>query len=297
MHKSSVYLPHELKDRLAAVAARSGRSEADLIRSAIDHLVGVPAAVPDPADADVPVDVHVDVRRPGIVAVGVGPGDPDLVTIRARAALVSVDRILALTTDARAVGRAEMTVRAIAPHARVTRIPFAIGNADAARRRSLLDVVDAVLAGTDVGEAVALALLGDPVQWSIYPAVADEIRHQRPDLHVTAVAGLTAYQSAAAEAGIALGGPSSPLIVVDNVDDLDRFLQHANATVVLFKAVTDAETLQRLAATRERRGVVTELPGLPGHRTTAVEALPVGPMPYLATAVFPARTRARSAVA
>jgi precorrin-2/cobalt-factor-2 C20-methyltransferase len=290
MHKSSVYLPDELKDRLAAVASRSGRSEADLIRSAIDNLVGASGSphVRNPASRS-------DLPRPSLWAVGMGPGDADLVTIRARDTLTSADRVLVLTTDARSVGRAEMTVRAVATQARLTRVPFSIAPDDAARRQSVLSVVDAVTAGTDVDEVVALALLGDPSQWTVYGVVAHELRQQRPHLHIEAIAGLTAYQSAAAEACLILGGPASPLVVVDNVGDLDRFLAQLDATVVLFKASTDGETLQQISLAHERRGVVTELPGLPGHHTADVDALSPGPLPYLATAVFPARSHERSA--
>ena len=50
MHKSSVYLPEALKARLAALARRSGRSEAQLLRLAVERLVAAePRAVRPPA--------------------------------------------------------------------------------------------------------------------------------------------------------------------------------------------------------------------------------------------------------
>jgi predicted DNA-binding protein len=39
VRKTSVYLPDRLKDRLAAAAAASGRSEANLIRVAVERLL------------------------------------------------------------------------------------------------------------------------------------------------------------------------------------------------------------------------------------------------------------------
>ena len=39
MKKTSVYLPEELKDRLALLARRTGRSEAQLLRVAVERLV------------------------------------------------------------------------------------------------------------------------------------------------------------------------------------------------------------------------------------------------------------------
>ena len=40
MRKSTVYVPEHLKDRLASLAAASGRSEADLIREGIRLVTG-----------------------------------------------------------------------------------------------------------------------------------------------------------------------------------------------------------------------------------------------------------------
>jgi precorrin-2/cobalt-factor-2 C20-methyltransferase len=284
-----VYLPAELKDRLAAVAVRSGRSEAELIRRAIDQLVSgtqVPPAGNERGPFVAP--------RPSVFAVGMGPGDPELITVHARAVIAGVDRVVVLTTDVRAVGRAEMVVRAVAPDARVVRVAFAIATDEGARHRSLLAAADAVLAATDAGEAVAVAMLGDPSQWTIAGALIDELARQRPELHIGVVPAVSAYQSAAAHAGITLGSHGAPLIVVDNLVDLDAFLARRDATVVLFKASTDAESVQQLARQHDRAGCVSELTGLPGERTTPVEALAEGPISYLATVIFPSSVMERT---
>ena len=98
-------------------------------------------------------------------------------------------------------------------------------------------------------------MLGDPSQWTTFPALAAELAVQRPELHIERVAGISSYQNAAAHGNIALGAAGAPLIVVDNVVELDVFLARSDATVVLFKATTDAEALQQVAASRHRDGV------------------------------------------
>lgn len=286
VRKSSVYLPEELKERLAAVAARSGRSEAELMRAAVERLVHGATPV---APADLP---PLPWPRPSVQVVGMGPGDPELVTLRARATLVGADRAVVLTTGARAVGRAEMVVRALAPAIRIVRVPFEIGGDAEARDRSLATVVDAVLAGTDAGELVAVPVLGDPTQWTVHRGLAEALRIERPTVPVAAVVGISAYQSAAAAAGVTLGANGEPLVVVDAVDDLDAYLERPDATVVLLKASTDAEALQAVARRHGRSGLLTELTGLPGEHTVPLAELPPGPISYLATVVFPSTTRA-----
>ena len=51
MRKTSVYLPDGLKARLADVARRTGRSEAQLVRLAVERLV---ASEPAPSAAGYP---------------------------------------------------------------------------------------------------------------------------------------------------------------------------------------------------------------------------------------------------
>lgn len=279
MHKSSVYLPDELKRRLADVATRSGRSEADLIRTAIERLVVSQADAREPA--------KVPFTRPCVIGVGVGPGDPAHVTALAVATLSDADRVIVLTTDEHSVGRAEMVVRAVAPATRIVRVPFAIGADPVARQDSIGPVVTAALAGADAGELVAVAVLGDASQWTVFPIVAGALSDQRPDLVVEAVAGVASYQAVAGRGTVALGSAGGTLAVVDNVADLDELLGRAATTVVLFKASTDAETLQRVAAAHGRDGLVGELTGLPGERVSRLTELAPGPISYLATVVFP----------
>jgi precorrin-2/cobalt-factor-2 C20-methyltransferase len=290
VHKSSIYLPDELKQAIAGLAARSGRSEADLIRHALERLVTVaePAA-PTTAPADVPLVAH---PRPALVGVGVGPGDPGMLTGRARVTLLAADRVFVITTDPRSVGRAEMVVRAATPTAPLQRLPFAIAGEPAARDRSLRAVAAAVESALDAGELVAVALLGDPLQWSIFPDLAAIIASERPTVSVLAEPGITSYQAAASAALVPLGHPGGAIVVVSDVEDLAERLGASDDAVVLYKATTDGTTLKAIAVAHGRDGaVVAELSGLPGQRIVALSETADGPISYLATVIFPARQR------
>ncbi|MFV0523347.1 MAG: SAM-dependent methyltransferase [Acidimicrobiales bacterium] len=294
MHKSSIYLPDDLKRSLTATAAASGRSEADLIRHAIEHLLAVssrPATSSRPVDVGAPTNVEqvdLDVVRPMLVGVGTGPGDPALVTRRADALLRTADRVLVVTTDDRSIGRAEAVVRAVAPLAVVQRVAYRIGAGDD-RAASMQHLLDAALAGVDAGELVAVAVLGDPSQWTVFPELAERVRVQRPALRVVATPGITAYQAAAARQGVALGEGPATLVITSDPSRARAAIEVGDA-VVLHKATTDGETIRDLVAgTGRTDAVVAEQTGQPGERVRPAADTPNGPLAYLSALIAPHR--------
>lgn len=290
MRKSSIYLPDELKRSLAERATASGRSEADLIRHAIEHLLTAATSESGTAPGDA---VVIDPTRPAVIGVGMGPGDPALVNQRAIATVRSADRVIVITTNERSIGRAETVVRTVAPMAGIQRVAYRMG-ASEDRAASMEGLVEAVLVGVDAGELVAVAVLGDPSQWTVFPELADRLRAARPALAVSAVAGITAYQASAATAAVGLGEGHSTLVVTSDPERARRAISDGDA-VVLHKATTDGTTIRTLVGDAGRDdALLAELTGLPGQRTVPAAATPDGPLAYLSTLIVPHQNAARA---
>ena len=82
------------------------------------------------------------------------------------------------------------------------------------------------------------------------------------------------------------------MVVVDRVDDLDRHLGDPTTAVVLYKATTDAGGAEGAGqpAPSATAPWSAELPGLPGQRLQPLAESDDGPISYLATVLFPARS-------
>ena len=284
VRKTSVYLPEPLKRRLEAAAQRTRRSEADLVRAAVEAIV----------DAD-PTDAPADPPMPGrLVGVGVGPGAADLLTVRAVRALRRATTVLAPTTDPVAVGRAEAIVREAAPDVVVERVVFVMAPDPGDRAGAVGAVCNRVCDLLDAGEEVAFITLGDPNVYSTFSSVAAGVVAARPATPVLSVPGVMAFQELAARSGTVLTDEQQSLVMLPaNLEDaaLADALADPTRTVVVYKGGRrlDAVAAAIAAADRMDGAVLGELLGMPGERVETLTSAADRPASYLSAVVVPAR--------
>jgi precorrin-2/cobalt-factor-2 C20-methyltransferase len=288
VRKTSVYLPDELKDDLSTLARRWGRSEAELLRLAVERLVQ--SAREDTAPT---ASVRPRLVGPRLVGVGVGPSDPGLVTERAIATLRDANHVFAASTGPDAIGRAEAIVRAVTPEVRVDRLAFDIGDDTDTRAASLDAAADRLVDALDGGAVVAFVTLGDPNIYSTFPALARLVTRRRPSVPIDTIPGVMAFQELAAQAGTVLAEDGDHVaVIVAGTDpgELDALLADPGCTVVIYKGGRHLPSVARSlrAHGRLEGAVVGELLGLAGGRCVDVASVADQPASYLATVVIPA---------
>ncbi|KAB1143039.1 precorrin-2 C(20)-methyltransferase [Streptomyces luteolifulvus] len=230
-----------------------------------------------------------------LIGVGVGPGDPELVTVKGVGALRAADVVVVPVMETGERGRAEATVLHYVPEEKVVRVVFALNErSDRARREAAWDAAGERVAGllTEHG-CVAFATIGDPNVYSTFTYLAQTITELVPGTVVETVPGITAMQDLAARSGAVLTEGTEPLTLVP-VTAGAAVLKDALAgpgTVVAYKFGRQAqEVAEALRETgRIDDAVWGSALGLTEESIQPAAELDGGPLPYLSTLIAPAR--------
>ncbi|MFI9582947.1 precorrin-2 C(20)-methyltransferase [Streptomyces sp. NPDC052236] len=232
-----------------------------------------------------------------LIGVGVGPGDPELVTVKGVNALRDAEVVVVPVMDTLEQGRAEATVLHYVSADKVVRVVFALNErTDRARREAAWDA-----AGRRVAEllrahsAVAFATIGDPNVYSTFTYLAQTVAELVPGTVVETVPGITAMQDLAARSGAVLTEGTEPLTLVP-VTAGAAVLKDAlegPGTVVAYKfGRLAAEVATALRETGRTEGAVWgSALGLPGESirpAAELAGLDAGTLPYLSTLIVPA---------
>lgn len=221
-----------------------------------------------------------------LTGVGVGPGDPDLITVKGLKALRDSDVVFVPVDAEGHPGYAEGVVLAHVDPARVQRVIFALGGDQATREESWHAAGQAVAEVVRAGGWASFATIGDPNLYSTFTYLWRTVAALVPDVSVDTIPGITAMQDLASRSATVLAEGTQTVALLPftaGADKLRAMLQAVD-TVVVYKGgrflpavrsvLADAGRLDG-AVFGAKLGLVGEMVGTP----------PEGEAPYLSTVI------------
>ena len=186
-----------------------------------------------------------------LFGIGVGPGDPELLTVKAVRALEKVDVVFAACSTKNQYSHALSIAH---PHLKngveirflgfpMTQDPQELEDAWAENARLTAEVLDA-------GKDAAFLTLGDPMVYSTFGYLLRTLRKQNGHYKIEIIPGVTSYQAAAARTETILAESCQNLVITSGVGRDDRLKEMLNRSdnMIIMKTYKDfdwiADTLE-----------------------------------------------------
>ena len=231
------------------------------------------------------------IKQGTLHGLGVGPGDPQLITLKALEVLKAVPVVFAAGSTKNDYSLAlNVVARHLPPQTEIQKLGFPMTEDEDVLRAAWRDNARQVLKVLDSGRDAAFVTIGDPLTYSTYAYLLRTLKEMAPAAKVQTVPGVTAYHAAAARLNLPLVESKQSLLVVSGVSDPAEIprLAACGDTVVIMKTYRNfdriLDALEELPGTRSTYSV--SQCGLEGERIQEdATSLRGQKMPYLSLVI------------
>jgi len=170
--------------------------------------------------------------------IGVGPGDPELITLKAVKAINKVDVIFAASSIK---NKYSLAVEIAKPHisesADVRLLSFQMSKNENTKKELWLENSKKILSELDKGRDVAFLTLGDSMTYSTFGYLMKIIQQERPKIKIDTIPGIPSYVAAASRLNIPLVEGDESLLITSGARGGKELRKYAGIidNVVLLK--------------------------------------------------------------
>jgi len=173
-----------------------------------------------------------------LYGIGVGPGDPDLITVKGAAILSRCPHVFVPKARKGAESVAlSIAGKHINPQATIHEILFPMTTDRVELQERWEESARLVAEVLEDGEDACFLTLGDAFLYSTYIYMLRALRERLPNVEAVTVPGITAFSAAAALAEFPVGEAKEPVVIVPTADDLEDIKRALalGGTLVLMK--------------------------------------------------------------
>jgi precorrin-2/cobalt-factor-2 C20-methyltransferase len=195
--------------------------------------------------------------QPGhFYAVGVGPGSPDLITLRAANLIQSADTVIVPRSELAGESLALVTIRDLIGEQEVIEHVYPMKRDSTQTRACWAEVAAEVASRASAGLSVVQVTIGDPMIYSTSSYLIESLTDLLPSGHIHVVPGISAFQATAALLVEPLTLQEDRLTMMPATDmvAIAHALKHCE-TLVLYKV---GPRLRQLAALLEEHRLLDQ---------------------------------------
>jgi precorrin-2/cobalt-factor-2 C20-methyltransferase len=220
-------------------------------------------------------------RRGKLIGLGVGPGDPELLTVKAVRALEQAQAIAFIAAAGRTSRAREIAGRYVRPGTRELIAVMPMTQDQDATGRAYSQLVTGIISELGQGNDVVFLCEGDPL---LYGSFAHLMSRLGPRFACEVIPGITSISAAAAAAQVPLGIHEEPIALVPatiHPRKLAGILQQCDRVVVMKVGRHLDKIKEALAAARmSENAILVENATLQGQRVRPLSVVTEQQVPY-----------------
>lgn len=181
-----------------------------------------------------------------LYGIGVGPGDPDLITLKAIKILKKVDIIFAAASSKNNHSQAvNIAKKHIPDTAKIKMLPFPMTKDKSVAQKTWDEHACKIITLLEQGQDAAFVTLGDSMVYSTYGYILQSIQRLAPHLKIVSIPGITSFQAAASSLNRPLVEGEESFLLLSGVNGGDRLRQFAGKAenVAVLKAYKKVEDI------------------------------------------------------